>query len=118
MTEFSEVSPKDTVPRRPLPRIHRKFIAARYVWVYRTRKHGGMIDPRRIRKEETVQRVVVLVLASGVASVLALGAGFVDSKVGIAKAKKCPPGSTPEKVDVQHGGLSFAFREESILCHR
>ena len=58
-----------------------------------------MIAPRRIRKEETVRRVVVLVVATGVAFVLALGAGFVDSNVGIAKAKKCPPGSTPQKVE-------------------
>lgn len=42
-------------------------------------------------------RRVVFVLASGVAFVLALGAGFLDSNVGIAKAKKCPPGTTYEK---------------------
>jgi hypothetical protein len=61
-----------------------------------------MIVLRSIHKEETVRRVVVLVLASAVAFVLALGAGFFDSKVGIAKAKKCPPGSTPEKTTA-HG---------------
>jgi Ca2+-binding RTX toxin-like protein len=54
---------------------------------------------RRICKEEKVRRVVILVLVSGVASVLALGAGFFDSNVGIAKAvKKCPPGSTYENI--------------------
>jgi Ca2+-binding RTX toxin-like protein len=66
--------------------------------VCRTRKDGGIIAPRGIRKEEKVQRVVVLVLASGVAFVLALGAGVFDSNIGIAKAvKKCPPGSTYER---------------------
>jgi RTX calcium-binding nonapeptide repeat (4 copies) len=57
------------------------------------------IAPRGICKEEQVRRVVVLVLASGVAFVLTLGAGVFDSNVGIAKARKCPPGSTHQNVE-------------------
>jgi hypothetical protein len=44
-----------------------------------------------------VQRVAFVLASAGVAAVLALGVGIFDSNVGIAKARKCPPGSTYER---------------------